>query len=92
MRAYEFIQKRNIMFYWVFIELRKDDQGHIKKHYINKEEDGYIYPDGKRNPTYFIDNMVLIKKQMEYFHKHHDHLQSIAQEQKYKKTKIQFKR
>lgn len=81
MRAYEFIQKRNIMFYWVFIELRKDDQGHIRKHYINKEEDGYIYPDGKRSPTHFIDNMVLIKKQMEYFHKHHDNLQSIAQEQ-----------
>ena len=81
MKGYEFVQKRNILFYWVFIDIREDSQGRLRKHYINKEADGYIYPDGKRDPTFFIDNLEMIKKQMEYFDLHRYDLEVRAQEE-----------
>lgn len=78
MRAIEFMKERNILYYWVFVELETNEHGKIKKRYINFHNDAYQYPDEKRSSTYFMDRQDIIRKQMKYYDDHHQDLKGIA--------------
>jgi len=75
MKAIEFLQKRGINFYWIYYYINEEG----KKKFVSIN-DGYIYPDGNRDPTHFKINPYIIEKQMSYFLNNRNHIYEIADE------------